>query len=124
MRAGEKNRRIRIEVLSTSKSTFGSDTETWLLLREVWANVTYLSMKEQETHQGDQILSESFVQFKIDYIASLSPKNARIWWEGQLYDIWHITQIGYREAMLLKCRLTAVKGIGSQSGIAGSAQNG
>lgn len=118
MRAGEKNRRIRIEVLSTEKSTFGSDAETWALQKEVYAAVRYLS--GQEKAGGNGIDSEAMVSFKIDYIAGLSPKTNRIRFNNLIYDIQYISEVGYREASLLTCRVQAITGVGE--GIEGSTQ--
>jgi head-tail adaptor len=130
MRAGEKKRRIRIEVLSTSKSTFGSDVETWSLLREVWASMPTspgaagagLSpfMSGEENFSAEQINSQAFVYFKIDYITGLSPKLNRIRYNNQIYDIYDVQEVGYREALMIRCRLLAIAGVGE--GVAGSEQ--
>lgn len=119
MRAGKKNRRIRIEALSTSKSTYGSDSETWALQKEIWADA--IPLRGDEKPGGNQITSEAYVDFRIDYIAGLSPKQHRVRYEGNVYDILGIAEAGgYREALVLTCRAQPTAGVGVP--IAGSVQ--
>lgn len=118
MRAGEKNRRIRIEVLNSSKSASGARVETWSLLKEVWAKMTY--QRGLETTNQDKTTSEAYALFKLDFINGLSPKNNRVVFNGMIYDIWDVAEFGYREATLLTCRVQEIAGVGA--GIPGSAQ--
>ncbi len=108
MRAGQKNRRIRIESLTTAKSGFGSDVETWTLLRDVWAAFSFV--KSDEVNAASQLTSERLVTFKIDYIAALQPKLHRVLFQGQVYDIQAVDEVGYHEAQLLTCLLRGVSG--------------
>lgn len=99
MRAGRKDRRIIIEVLTTAKSSFGSDTETWALYKTVWAEVTQVQASER--FGAEQMTSERVLSFKIDYIPGISAKTHRIKYEGEVYDISPPQEVGRREAWLI-----------------------
>lgn len=99
MRAGRKDRRIIIEAQTTAKSSFGSDTETWALYKEVWAEV--MPVQGDERNGADQLTSEAFTNFRVDYISAISPKTHRIKYEGKIYDIRYTQEIGRREALLI-----------------------
>lgn len=103
-------------MLSTAKSTFGTDAETWALQKEVYASVTYTQGNEQST--GDGFVSESIVDFRFDYISGLSPKTNRIRFNNQIYDILYVSELGYRDAIRCTCRAQAIAGVGE--GISGS----
>lgn len=118
MRAGDKKWRIRLETLSTEKSTFGSDVETWILQKELWSAVQYVN--GQERANADGVESEATVIFKIDYIAALSPKLHRIRFNNIIYGIEFISVLGYREALQIACKALAIDGVGE--GVAGSVQ--
>ena len=99
MRAGRKDRRIIIQQLNLTKGTMGSDVEAWALYKEVWADV--LPYQGDERFGADQETSEAFTNFKVDYIAGISPKTHRIIYLGVAYDIRYTQEFGRREALVI-----------------------
>jgi len=110
VRAGEKNRRIEIQKVTTVKNSLGELTETWAIFREVWAKVSYINMRKGgEAFAAMMIQSEQWLIFKTDYIAGISPKTHRIKWEGKIYDIRSANEGGdYREYMDITARATGM----------------
>ncbi len=106
MRAGRKDRRIDIQIRSTSTSNTGAKVESWTLYREVWAQVT--PMDGREMFSADQITSEVDTEFKIDYIGALKPATFRIKYVGKIYDIRYVAEVGRREAMTVLAKLQGV----------------
>jgi SPP1 family predicted phage head-tail adaptor len=99
MRAGNKDRRITIQQLTTSKNGFGEDVEAWALQYSVWAEVR--PVQGDEKFGADQRTSEAFTNFKIDYITGITTSAHRIIYEGNTYDIRYTQEIGRREALLI-----------------------
>ncbi len=98
MRAGRKDRRIEIQALTTSKSDFGSDNETWTLYKEVWA--CYIPVIGKESYSSNQVNSGITVNFRIDYIAGISARTHRIIYAGMIYDIFSVLEIEGRKQTL------------------------
>jgi len=97
MKAGRKDRRIAIQTLTTTRSATGAVTEAWILAHTVWAEKTHIDGGEKFT--GDQLVSEAYVNFKIDYISNISPRLHRVLYEGRVYDILNTAEVGRREAL-------------------------
>jgi SPP1 family predicted phage head-tail adaptor len=74
MRAGNMRSRIRIEYKSsTVDPNYGTKTETWLSLAEVWAEVEdILQGKSETTTNGLRIASDQ-VRIKIRYREDITP---------------------------------------------------
>lgn len=99
MRAGRKDRRIVIQAMTTAKSTFGTDAETWTAYKEVWAEVT--PVVGDEKYGSDQLTSEAFTNFKFNFISGISPKTHRISYDSKIYDIRYVQEVSRREALLI-----------------------
>lgn len=84
MRAGRKDRLIRIETLTVGKDAQGGPTEAWALLDEVWAEVKSLSGTERLL--AAQVTAHALLKFRIYYRDDFD-ETARIVYEGRNYDI-------------------------------------
>jgi len=76
----------------------GSDVETWALYKEVWA--MYIPVTGREPYSSSQLTAETDVNFRIDYIAGISPKTHRIKYVGVVYDILSVLEIEGRKQTL------------------------
>jgi SPP1 family predicted phage head-tail adaptor len=106
MRAGRKDRRIVIQRLTTTRSATGAEVEAWILAHTVWAEVT--PVQGGEKFGADQLTSEAFTNFKIDYISGITAKSYRIKYNGELYDIQYTQEIGRREALTITAKAQGV----------------
>lgn len=110
MRAGKKDKRIQIQILSTAKSSFGSSAETWGVFKNVWAQVSYL--QGDERFAAAEVTATVDITFKIDYIAALlvplATKNYRIKYNGNLYNIIYAAEVGRREALEITAKARGV----------------
>jgi len=97
MRAGKKNRRIRIEQLSNTRSDTGVKTDVWTLYKTVWADVS--DKNATENFGADQYTTKITTMFKIDFIDGLNPKDFRIVYRNRVYDIDGVKELGMNEAM-------------------------
>jgi SPP1 family predicted phage head-tail adaptor len=97
MRAGKKNRRIKIEQLSSTRSDTGVKTEVWTLYKTVWADVS--DKTATENFGADQYTTKIGTLFKIDFIDGLNPKDYRIIYRNRVYDIDGVKELGINEAM-------------------------
>lgn len=101
MRAGNKNKRIEIQQISTSKDSFGDNIETWVRYKNVWCEVREPNGKEI-FNSGD--ISEMHHVFRIDYINGLSPNTHRLLYNGSIYDIYHVGERGFRQVTEIKAK--------------------
>ena len=107
MRAGVKDRRVDLQVLTITQSATGAPSESWALFRTIWAQLTYLPatarLAGDEKFSADQIAAEIWTIFKINYIPNLTPKSYRLVYNGTVFDIRHVVEVGRREALELRC---------------------
>lgn len=100
LRIGKMDRSIIIEELVKSQGEdYGEPVEQWLPWGEpVWANV--YSGGSREFEAARQISSEIDTQFQIRYLEGVKP-TMRISYEGLLYEIVRIQEVGRRERLNL-----------------------
>lgn len=99
IRAGKLNRRITLQTLSATRNGIGQPVQSWSDLATVWAEVVTAGGGEGE---GDnQRVARSTKQFRIRYRAGLSPRETRVVFDGETYDISAVDEEGLREGLLL-----------------------
>lgn len=96
MKAGSRDRRIRIERAVVDRDTHGGKTETWALMIEVDARVTPL--RGRDLVAAGQVMPGVETKFTINWRADLLESD-RIVYGGNVYDIQHIAEIGRREGL-------------------------
>ncbi len=96
MRAGELDRKVRLERRTTAQNDYGEPIETWVLIAEVWASRAVLSGRE--LFDSDQIAAELMYKFRMYYRSDLDA-TCRIVYGGQNYDIQAVSELGRREGL-------------------------
>jgi SPP1 family predicted phage head-tail adaptor len=92
---GKLDRRITIQSLTQEQGAdYGEPTESWDDWATVWANV--YSGAGRELEAARQVTAEIDTQFQIRWIEGLTP-TMRILYEGRVYDIHRIQEVGRRE---------------------------
>ncbi|RJP21672.1 MAG: head-tail adaptor protein [Deltaproteobacteria bacterium] len=100
-KAGQLDRRIRLQRLSTAKNSFGEDTPTYIDEATVWARLLPLPGKE-EFVPSDGHSARQPVLFEIRYRSGIGPK-WRVVYDGAEYDVEDVGEIGRREGLRLVC---------------------
>ena len=95
------DRRILILQRSTSTDAWNQNLGSYVQVLEVWAEVKDLGAKERE--EADQRVTVNPKIFTIRYRSEVSTKH-RISYDGDIYQITGITEIGRKEGL----RITAV----------------
>ena len=101
MEPGRLDRRILILQRSTSTDAWNQNLGSYVQVLEVWAEVKDLGAKERE--EADQRVTVNPKIFTIRYRSEVSTKH-RISYDGDIYQITGITEIGRKEGQ----RITAV----------------
>ena len=101
MEPGRLDRRILILQRSTSTDAWNQNLGSYVQVLEVWAEVKDLGAKERE--EADQRVTVNPKIFTIRYRSEVSTKH-RISYDGDIYQITGITEIGRKEGL----RITAV----------------
>lgn len=96
MRAGDLDRRITIQSVTTVQNSYGDPVESWSTFASVWASVK--PYRGNEEFDAEHHRSEELKVFKIRYRQGLNHK-MRIVYEGANYDIRSIKEIGRREGL-------------------------
>ena len=95
MRAGDLDRRIRIQS-RTLPTTFGDELETFTDEATVWASK--MDVTGRERIRGVVEVAEGTTVFRIRWRSGMTPKK-RIIYDGTVYDISHVAEIGRREGL-------------------------
>lgn len=100
MRAGQLDRRITIQQFATSPDSFGQPIETWTDVAVVWAQITAES--GGESYAAEQRTAKQVVTFTVRYRAGIRPKSHRVVYDGEIYDVENVEEIGRREGLAIK----------------------
>lgn len=99
MRAGNLDRQITLQQVTTVQDAYGEEIETWADLSPdptVWANVRPVRGRELEGKPG--VIAEADTVFKIRHRTDLT-RRMRISYNGDLYNIKSINELGRREGL-------------------------
>ncbi len=91
MQSGRLDRKITLQVNAPTRDDLGGEVDSWGTLAQVWAEVTTVSGRE--SFDAGQTVAVAQVRFRIRYRADVTAKN-RISWNGNLYNINHVTELG------------------------------
>lgn len=97
--AGILDRRITLQRFATAQDPTGDVIETWVDLAEVWAAVEPLGGLERL--QAAQLTASIDTRFTIRYRPDLTAALHRIRYDGKLYDIVAVIELGRREGLQL-----------------------
>ena len=95
MQIGRLDRLIVIEVDTPTRSASGEEKENWTTLATVWADVRPL--RGREFFDAAAVQSEIDTKFRIRWRSDLTTA-MRINYDGQLYDIHSIAELGRHSA--------------------------
>lgn len=102
MRAGELDRRIKIEENFPTKDSHGDDVDDFKELVTVWAEKR--PMQGSERFQSQQILAQADFRFLIRHRTDVTPK-MRIILDGESYNIEAVTEIGRKQGTQIFAKL-------------------
>jgi len=103
MKIGKLDRRITIQRATLTVNDYGERAETWTTLATVWAEVNFRPGSGSETIESDQVFAVQRVRFVIRYsstVSDLKPSD-RVSYNGQLYQIEAVQEIGREEGLRL-----------------------
>jgi SPP1 family predicted phage head-tail adaptor len=99
LKAGLLDRQITIQTRTSEANNYGENVDTWSSDVTVWASVKYQALKE--IFQADQLSALQTVAFTIRYKTGISAAKCRVLYEGLIYNIRTVNEIGRREGLLL-----------------------
>lgn len=102
MRAGELDRKIVIERVTETQNAIGEPVASWATFATVWAAVKPVRGREYFAAQGMQAEADSV--FRIRWLDGVTPK-MRISYDGAVYDIQHVAELGRRAGLELYARV-------------------
>lgn len=103
--AGQRDRRVTIEQLTTESSGGGFPTEGWTTLREEWMSIRELDADER--FASNQVSAFADTQWQMAYRADMDPdlldvtKKRRLVYQGRTYDIVAPSVIGRQRGIEL-----------------------
>jgi SPP1 family predicted phage head-tail adaptor len=98
MNIGKLDRRILLEQNLPTPDSFGQPIDSWSEVGQVWARVDY--MQGSEKNQANEEVAIQWIEFTIRYRKPLNARY-RITYEGQVYDIEAVAEIGRRQGLKL-----------------------
>lgn len=102
MRAGRRDRKIRIDRLVATKDDVGAEVQSWQRLCDMW--VEYLPVNGREFIAAQQVVGESTVRLRGPFDARVTLRH-RVVMGDKNFDIQNIAEIGRGAGMELVCKL-------------------
>ena len=100
MRAGNLDRVLTIQRVSTSLNAYGTPVEAWTNNATIRGQLLKNATDDREGQRGHT--TDIVLNFRIRYVASLS-LNDRLLYQGQQYQVTQISEIGRRVGMDIAC---------------------
>ena len=97
------NRIISIEKPTVARDSFGSEILTWGELAEVWASVNQTGVSEKFVNDANRELALRTAQITIRWLPDIE-EDMRVIYDGLIWDIEGIAEIGRREGLNLFCQ--------------------
>lgn len=97
---GKMDRPIQLQQFAPNRSPLGDETKVWTTLASVWAEVIPVSGRQFMNATLEQPLSSKTARFRIRYLAAArNDTQLRVVYDGQIYDVKHIAELGRREGL-------------------------
>jgi SPP1 family predicted phage head-tail adaptor len=103
MQAGKLDRKIVIQESTQGQTAAGEVTNSISTHATVWANVRQVAGREP--FRGEREIAQADTIFKIRYLSTVTPK-MQISYNGLIYNIISINELGRREAMEIMTQVT------------------
>lgn len=100
MNIGKLDRRVTVQERVTTKDQMNHDLITWTNRGTFWAGVKYSGGKD--TQEGKQRVEVDRATFTFRYNSAFSTTD-RIIFDGGVYDVHSIDELGRREGLRLTC---------------------
>lgn len=100
MRAGNLDKTITIERVTTTVDEFGTPIETWADLATVRAQI--IQAMTEEFMKGWGASTEAATVFRIRHMDGITPAD-RVTHQGRAFDLKEIKELGRREGLDLRC---------------------
>lgn len=97
------DRRVTVQSVSRSNNTKGEAIETWSTVRTVAAEAR--EPTGREVFQSEQRAAQIDRVFVIRWFSGLTKANHRILYEGDVYDIFEVGEIGRQAGMMIRARV-------------------
>ena len=99
MQAGPLDRRITIERATATLDGFGGESPVWSSLVVLWASVTPISDGERfRSDERAADITTRFVVRRSNLTKTIDAKD-RILFEGRMYQIYGVKEIGFRDGI-------------------------
>jgi len=98
MRVGRMDRRITLQTNMPAQDAYGEPIEAWSDIATVWASVAPKSATER--FESDQEHAQAQTEFRVRWRAGIDAAD-RITYNGQVYDITGVIELGRREGLLI-----------------------
>lgn len=99
MNAGKLDRRVSLQVRTTTKDNTGTRLETWAEESAIWAEL--MATTGSESSVDGALRERQATRWRIRYRAGVSSNTHRIVYNSKTYEITGITETGGREAFLI-----------------------
>lgn len=101
MQAGKLDRRIVLQRATVTTDAFNQPVSTWATLATVWASATPIS--DGERARAGEVFSNINMRFQIRYssVVALVDTRDRVVFDGRVYDLVGVKELGRREALEL-----------------------
>lgn len=103
-RVGDLDRRITIQAKTVERDDYGATKETWSDAATVWAQ--YLPGGGDERFAAAQVYAETQARFRIRWRDDVTTQH-RVLFDGKLWDILAIDEMGRRGGLEIKARARA-----------------
>lgn len=109
IRPRKLDKRVRIELKTTTRGTSGGKRETWALVATVWAGISHRAGREQRaTGVGGGEVSVGDSEIEMRYRAGVAAETHRIVHGSTVYDITHVDNVNEENDYL---KLTCKSGV-------------
>jgi SPP1 family predicted phage head-tail adaptor len=100
LNAGDLDRRITVEVASSTQDAFSQKVTTWATALVVWAGKQDVSDGERTSAQ--EVAADITTRFQIRWSAAaraIQPSTHRVRYGARVYDIVAVKEIGFRDGI-------------------------
>lgn len=101
---GTLDRQIIIQTRSTTADAYGTPVETWADTVTVWSGIEYPKTGSGEQYYDAVPIATTSVVFTIRY-RDIDPASNRVKYNGEVYDIERIGEIGRRNFTTITAKL-------------------
>lgn len=113
MRSGKLDRRIALQVRTTSRDRFGEEIETWTFAANLWAEKEHRRTTERYADQQRYATAELVFRvrwFPLAETVAENFKDYRILYKSREYNLLGLEEIGRKEGAHIVCKSRADMG--------------